>query len=189
MAATRGVGGCLRGDLGDVPSTVLWYPHSMSSSVGTRRPGECARIPLSEYDVVTRNQSLYGRGTFFRGQHGCLSAFQCSHDHPPSHAMLTHQSSRCPHTCEAARSSAVVHDGHAVCTGYGAGQYGHVRATSATVSPCLAGTAAGLEMAAAVTCADVSTIEMMADRHVFRAAVMPASRLSSTSRCAALFPT
>ena len=53
----------------------------------------------------------------------------------------------------------------------------------------LAGTAAGLEMAATVTCADVSTIEMMADRHVFRAAAMPASRLSSTSRCAVLFRT
>ena len=58
-----------------------------------------------------------------------------------------------------------------------------------SVSPCLRGTAAGLEMAAAVTCADVSTIEMMADRHVFRAAFMPASRPSSTSRRAALFPT
>ena len=40
------------------------------------------------------------------------------------------------------------------------------------MSPCLAGTAAGLEMAAAVTCADVSTIDMVADRYVFRAAVV-----------------
>ena len=32
---------------------LLWYPHSMSSSVGMRRPGECARIRLREYDVVT----------------------------------------------------------------------------------------------------------------------------------------
>ena len=64
----------------------------------------------------------------------------------------------------------MVRDGHEVCTGYGPGQYGHVRATSATASPCLADSATGLEMAAAVTCADVSTIEMMADRHVFRAA-------------------
>ena len=46
-----------------------------------------------------------------------------------------------------------------------------------------------LEMAAAVTCADVSTIEMVADRHGFRAAVIPASWLSSTSQCAALFLT
>ena len=55
--------------------------------------------------------------------------------------------------------------------------------------PPLAGSAAGLEIAAAVTCADVSTIEMMADRHIFRAAFMPASRLSRTSQCAALFLT
>ena len=46
-----------------------------------------------------------------------------------------------------------------------------------------------VEMAAAVICDDVSTDEMVADRHVFRAAVMPASRLSSTSQCAALFLT
>ena len=103
MAATRRVGVCLRGDLGDVPSTVLWYPHSMSSLVGTRRPGECARIRLSEYDGVTRNQSLYGRGTFSRGQHGCLSAFQCSHNHPPPRG--AHTSELAVPTCEAARSS------------------------------------------------------------------------------------
>ena len=44
-------------------------------------------------------------------------------------------------------------------------------------------------MDAAVNCADVSTIEMVTDRHVFRAAVMPAPRLSSTTQCAALFLT
>ena len=189
MAATHGVGGCLRGDLGDVPSTMLWYPHSMSSSVGTRRPGECARIWLSDYDVVTRNQSLYGRGTFSRGQHGCLSAFQCSLlSRSPTITRCSHIRARGAHM-RGRTQLPVVHDGHAVCTGYGAGQCGHVRATSATLPPCLAGTAARLEMDAAVTCADVSTIEMVTDRHVFRAAVMPASRLSSTSQCAALFLT
>ena len=103
MAATRGVGECLRGDLGDVPSTMLWYPHSMSSSAGTRLPGECVSIRLSEYDMVTRNQPLYGRGAFSQGQHGRLSAFQCSHDHPPSRG--AHTSEVAVPTCEAACSS------------------------------------------------------------------------------------
>ena len=96
MAATRGVGGCLRGDLGDVPSTMLWYPHSMSSSAGTRPLRDCVRIRLREGGVVTRNQPLYGRGTFSRGQHGRLSAFQCSHNHPPP-AVLTHRSAPWSH--------------------------------------------------------------------------------------------
>ena len=97
MAATRGVGGCLRGDLRDVPSTMLWYPHSMSSSAGTRPLRDCVRIRLSGCGVATRNQPLYGRGTFSRGQHGRLSAFQCSHNHPPLGAVLTHRSSPCSH--------------------------------------------------------------------------------------------
>ena len=81
---------------------VLWYPHSMSSSVGTRQPDERAHIRLSEYDLATRNQPLYGRGTFSRGQHGHLSAFQCSHNHPlPCGA---HTSELMVPTCEGARS-------------------------------------------------------------------------------------
>ena len=102
MAATLGVGGCLRGDLGDVPSTMLWYPHSMSSSAGKRPLRDCVRIRLSEGDVVTRNQPLYGRGTFSWGQHGRLSAFQCSHNHPPPRG--AHTSELAVLTCEAARS-------------------------------------------------------------------------------------
>ena len=102
MAATRGVGVCLRGDLGDVPSTVLWYPHSMSSSAGKRPLRDCVRIRLSEGCVVTRNQPLYGRGTFSWGQHGRLSAFQCSHNHPPPRG--AHTSELAVLTCEAARS-------------------------------------------------------------------------------------
>ena len=102
MAATRGVGGCLRGDLRDVPSTMLWYPHSMSSSAGTRPLRDCVRIRLSEGDVVTRNQPLYARGTFSRGQHGRLSAFQCSHNHPPLRG--AHTSELAMLTCEVARS-------------------------------------------------------------------------------------
>ena len=102
VAATRGVGGCLRGDLGDVPSTMLWYPHSMSSSVGKRPLRDCVRIRLSEGCVVTRNQPLYGRGTFSWGQHGRLSAFQCSHNHPPPRG--AHTSELAVLTCEVARS-------------------------------------------------------------------------------------
>ena len=102
MAATGGVGVCLRGDLGDVRSTVLWYPHSMSSSAGKRPLRDCVRIRLSEGDVVTRNQPLYGRGTFSRGQHGCLSAFQCSHNHPPPRG--AHTSEIAVLTYEIARS-------------------------------------------------------------------------------------
>ena len=102
MAATRGVGGCLRGDLRDVPSTMLWYPHSMSSSAGTRPLRDCVRIRLSEGGVATRNQPLYGRGTFSRGQHGHLSAFQCSHNHPPPCG--AHTSELMVPTCEGARS-------------------------------------------------------------------------------------
>ena len=102
MAATRGVGGCLRGDLGDVPSTMLWYPHSMSSSAGTRPLRDCVRIRLSKGGVMTRNQPLYGRGTFSRGQHGRLSAFQCSHNHPPPRG--AHTSELAMLTCEVARS-------------------------------------------------------------------------------------
>ena len=105
MAATLGVGGCLRGDLGDVPSTMLWYPHSMSSSAGTRLSGECVRIWLIDYDMVTRNKPLYGRGTFSRGQNGRLSAFQCSHNHLPSRGAHSHTSELAVTTCEAACSS------------------------------------------------------------------------------------
>ena len=102
VAATRGVGGCLRGDLRDVPSTMLWYPHSMSSSAGTRPLRDCVRIRLSGCGVATRNQPLYGRGTFSRGQHGHLSAFQCSHNHPPPCG--AHTSELMVPTCEGARS-------------------------------------------------------------------------------------
>ena len=102
MAATRGVDRCLRGDLGDVPSTMLWYPHSMSSSAGKRPLRDCVRIRLSEGCVVTRNQPLYGRGTFSWGQHGRLSAFQCSHNHPP--LCGAHTSELAMLTCEVARS-------------------------------------------------------------------------------------
>ena len=102
MTATVGVDVCLRGGLVDVPSTMLRYPHSISSSVGTRPFCECARIWQSNYDLVTRNQPLYGRGTFSRGQHGRLSAFQCSHNHPPPRG--AHTSELAVLTCEVARS-------------------------------------------------------------------------------------
>ena len=101
MAAIRGLGGCLRGDLGDVPSTMLWYPHSMSRSEGTRPLRDCVRIRLSEGGVLTRNQPQYCRGTFSWGQHGRLSAFQCSHNHLPPRG--AHTSELTVLTCEAAR--------------------------------------------------------------------------------------
>ena len=47
--------------------------------------------------------------------------------------------------------------------------------------------AVGLAMATTCTCADMPVIEMVADRHGFYAAVMLASRLSSTSQRAAPF--
>ena len=103
VAATRGVDECLRGGLVDVPSTMLRYPPSISSSVGTRSFCECARIWQGEYDLVTRNQPLFGRGTFFRDQQSRLPALQCSHDHPPSHG--AHTKELAMSTCEAARSS------------------------------------------------------------------------------------
>ena len=103
VAATRGVDECLRGGLVDVPSTMLRYPPSISSSVGTRSFCECARIWQGEYDLVTRNQPLFGRGTFFRDQQSRLPALQCSHDHPPSRG--AHTKELAVSTCEAARSS------------------------------------------------------------------------------------
>ena len=103
MAATRGIDECLRGGLVDVPSTMLRYPPSICSSVGTRLFCECARIWQSEYDLVTRNQPLYRRGTFFRDQQSRLPALQCSHDHPPSRG--AHTKELAVSTCEAARSS------------------------------------------------------------------------------------
>ena len=103
VAATRGVDECLRGGLVDVPSTMLRYPPSISSSVGTRSFCECARIRHDEYVLVTRNQPLYGRVTFFRDQQSRLPALQCSHDHPPSHG--AHTKELAMSTCEAARSS------------------------------------------------------------------------------------
>ena len=102
MAATRGIDGCLRGGLVDVPSTMLRYPPSISSSIGTRPFCECARIWQSEYDLVTRNQPLYGRRTFFRDQQSRLPALQCSHDHPPSRG--AHTKELAVSTCEAAHS-------------------------------------------------------------------------------------
>jgi hypothetical protein len=102
VAATRGIDECLRGGLVDVPSTMLRYPPSISSSVGTRSFCECARIWQSEYDLVTRNQPLFGRGTFFRDQQSRLPALQCSHDHPPSRG--AHTKELAVSTCEAAHS-------------------------------------------------------------------------------------
>ena len=109
VAATRGIDECPRGGLVDVPSTMLRYPPSISSSVGTRLFCECARIWQSEYDLVTRNQPLYGRGTFFRDQQSRLPAtcyllyrLQCSHDHPPSRG--AHTKELAVSTCEAAHS-------------------------------------------------------------------------------------
>ena len=84
-------------------STMLRYPPSISSSVGTRSFCECARIRHDEYVLVTRNQPLYGRVTFFRDQQSRLPALQCSHDHPPSHG--AHTKELAMSTCEAARSS------------------------------------------------------------------------------------
>ena len=78
-------------------------------------------------------------------------------------------------------------DGRAVCLGYGPGQYARVRATFATADSCLANLPKTLAGAAAAESANMSIDEMVPDRHVFRAAVMPASRLSSTGQCAALF--
>ena len=101
VAATREIDECLRGGLVDVPSTMLRYPPSISSSVGTLFC-ECARIWQSEYDLVTRNQPLFGRGTFFRDQQSRLPALQCSHDHPPSRG--AHTKELAVSTCEAARS-------------------------------------------------------------------------------------
>ena len=103
MAATRGIDECLRGGLVDVPSTMLRYPPSISSSVGTRPFCECARIWQSEYDLVTRNKPLYGRGTFSHDQQSRLPASQCSHDHRPSRG--AHTKELAVSTCEAARSS------------------------------------------------------------------------------------
>ena len=78
-------------------------------------------------------------------------------------------------------------DGRAVCLGYGPGQYARVRATFAMADSCLADMLTDVEKAAAAESANMSIDEMVLDRHVFRAAVMPASCLSSTSRCGALF--
>ena len=136
MAATRGIDKCLRGGLVDVPSTMLRYPPSISSSEGTRLFCECARIWQSEHDPVTRNQPLYGRETFFRDQQSSLPALQCSHEHPPSR--------RCPHNgargvhMRGRTQLPMVRDGHAICPGYDPGQYGRARATFATADSCLA---------------------------------------------------
>ena len=100
VAATRGVDECLRGGLVDVPSTMLRYPPSISSSVGTRSFCKRARIWQSDYDLVTRNQPLFGRGTFFRDQKSRLPALQCSHDHQPSRG--AHTKELAVSTCEAA---------------------------------------------------------------------------------------
>lgn len=56
---------------------------------------------------------------------------------------------------------------------------------------CLTDMAVGLEneMATVGTCADAPTIEMVANRHEFRAGIMPAPWLSSTNQCTALFLT
>ena len=102
MAATREIDECLRGGLVDVPSTMLRYPPSISSSVGTRLFCECTRICQSEYGLVTRNQPLFGRGTFFRDQQSRLPALQCSHDHPPSRG--AHTKELAVSTCDDARS-------------------------------------------------------------------------------------
>ena len=136
MAATRGIDECLRGGLVDVPSTMLRYPPSISSSVGTRSFCECARIWQSEYDLVTRNQPLYGRGTFSRDQQSRLPASQCSHDHPPSRG-CPHNGARSVHM-RGRTSLPMVRDGHAICPGYNPGRCGRARATFATADSCLA---------------------------------------------------
>ena len=78
------------------------YPPSISSSVGTRSFCECARIWQNDYDLVTQNQTLFDRGTFFRDQQSRLPALQCSHDHPQSRG--AHTKELAVSTCEAAHS-------------------------------------------------------------------------------------
>jgi len=73
----------------------------------------------------------------------------------------------------------VVYDGHRGCVGYSAGQYGHVRTTYAIADSCTLHAALAIRQAATVTHADVPTVETVANRHVFRAAVVPVSRLGS----------
>ena len=169
-------------------STMLRYPPSISSSEGTRLFCECARIWQNEYDLVTRNQPLYRRGTFFRDQQSRLPALQCSHDHPPSRG--AHTKELAVSTCEAARSSRwpamVVRCALATALN-GPGQYARVRATFATADSCLANLPRSSRGCCTAESANMSIDEMVPDRHVFRAAVMPASCLSSTSRCGALF--
>ena len=97
VAATREIDECLRGGLVDVPSTMLRYPPSISSSVGTRSFCECARIWQSEYDLVTRNQPLYTvaepSSVISRAAYLLYSALTTT----DRHAVLTQKSSRCPH--------------------------------------------------------------------------------------------
>ena len=73
----------------------------------------------------------------------------------------------------------MVYDGHRGYVGYSAGQYGHVRTTYAIADSCTLHAALAIRQAATVTHADVPTVETVANRHVFRVAVVPVSRLGS----------
>ena len=120
-----------------------------------------------------------------RDQQSRLPALQCSHEHPPARG--AHTKELAVSTCEAAHSfrwpAMVVRCALAtalVSTPEFALLSQRLTHASQTCRELFVG-------AAAAESANVSIDEMVRDWHVFRAAVMPASCLSSTSRCGVLF--